>query len=107
MRHFRFILPLVLFFTACGTQEPEQEDLVQSPEEVNPHIIKDLEKIISSHKTDKYLFVGEDSLLTTKNVFEFYNDKKFEPVWSNSGVFNSDFLIMERLIRNARYYYGL
>ena len=107
MRHLRFILPLLLLFTACGTQEPEQEDLVQSPEEVNPHITKNLEKIISSHKGDKFLFVGKDSLLTTENVFDFYKDKKFEPVWSSSGVFNSDFLIMQRLIKNARYYYGL
>ena len=72
MRHFRFILPILLFFAACGTQETGQEDLVQSPEEINPHIVKDLEKTISANKSKKYFFVGKDSLLTTNNVFSFY-----------------------------------
>ena len=90
--------------TACSTPEPPKEDLVATPEEIDPHITKFLQTELEDYDTSIALVVHKDTLLTGKFIASFYSDKKFVPLWSKDGVFDYRFYTMERLIRNARDY---
>ncbi len=105
---FRSLLSISLIaFLVIGCKQsvtPPQVDLVKTPEEIDPHLVKYLEKELSKLDTNKPLVVSQDTLLTAKYIADFYSSKKFQPVWSKDGVFDTRFFILQRLIRNARQY---
>jgi murein L,D-transpeptidase YcbB/YkuD len=99
-----FAFAFSFFFSACKEPEQPKDDLVSVPEEVNPHITKFLEEHLSKVDTAKPFVIGRDTLLTAAVVADFYRDKKYQPLWSNNGVFDYRFYVMFRLIRDARNY---
>jgi murein L,D-transpeptidase YcbB/YkuD len=106
----RFLLFLsftFLLLTACHHPEPVKEDLVSKPEEIDPHLTKDLEKQLDKVDTAKVFVVANDTLLTAKIISDLYKQRQFAPLWSRDGNFDYRFFTMLRIIRNARYYFGL
>src|ERR1051325_5875502 len=106
-RFFLFLSFASLLFTACHHPEPVKEDLVSKPEEVDPHLTKDLEKQLSKIDTAKPFVIANDTLLTAKTISDLFKQRQYEPLWSREGNFDYRFFTMLRLIRNARYYFGL
>jgi murein L,D-transpeptidase YcbB/YkuD len=102
VRLFYFLLLISVCFS-CGQSGEEKNTtvVVSAPEEVNPSVTKNLSEKLSAAQL---LVVSGDSLLCSENLKSFYKKNNYTAIWSNDGIFDHRFFVLQNIIRHARTY---
>lgn len=105
----RIILAAVISFLllACGgDKNPVEETQVvaEDPEKVNKLITEFLTGHVSKADTSKAMRIGNDSLISTPLLKEFYTGRQFKSAWSDKGKLNAAGDSLYSIVKDAEYY---
>lgn len=108
MYRLLFFSIALLFFVSCENKSlPPVIDLVEKPEEIDPHVTTFIKKTVQHKSKNGTRQTAIDTLQAAPVIKNIYEQNNFNPLWSSNGVFNYRFYTFFNILKNARYYYGL
>ena len=99
---FSSLLPFI--FSCNDNKKPVEKDIVNKPEKVPEHLSEDIEKMIGYAEKNKSAINDSVKLKYMHLDSGFYEDKKFEAVWSGKEKWNAIADSLYQFIDSCKYY---